>query len=56
MLKSTEEHRKVFSEPTFIAVRRCKNFKDILVQSKLYGWDKGDCDSRGCSLCDKSRC
>jgi len=36
MLKSTEELRKVFPDPPFIAFRRCKNLKDILVRSKLY--------------------
>ena len=38
MLKSTEEHRKVFPESPFIAFRS-KNFKDILVRSKLYNVD-----------------
>ena len=45
MLKSTEEHRKVFPEPSFIAFRRCKNLKDILVRSKLYNVNNGVCDS-----------
>ena len=56
ILKSTEEHRKVFPEPPFIAFRRCKNLKDILVRSKLYNVDNGACDSKGCSPCRKSRC
>ena len=56
MLKSTEEHRRVFPEPPFIAFRRCKNLKGILVRSKLYGEDNEASDSRGCSPCDKSRC
>ena len=41
MLKSTEEHRKVFPEPPFISFRRCKILKDILVRSKLYNVDNG---------------
>ena len=56
MLKCTEEHRKVFPESPFIAFRRCKNLKDILVRSKLYNVDNGVCDSKGCSPCRKSRC
>ena len=54
MLKSTEEHRKVFPESPFIALRRSKNFKDILVRSKLYNVDNGVCDTKGCSPCRKS--
>ena len=56
MLKSTEEHRKVFPEPPFIAFRRCRDLKDIVVRSKLYNVDNLDCDSKGCSPCRKSRC
>ena len=51
MLKSIEEHRKVFPEPPFLAF---KNFKDNFVRSKLYIEDNGVCDSRGCSPCRKS--
>ena len=56
MIKSTEEHRKVFSEPPLIALRRCKNGKNMLVRSKVYNEDSRACDSRGYSQCDKSRC
>ena len=56
MLVTSEEHRKVFPEPPFIAFRRCKNLKDILVRSKLYSGDSGAYDRRGCTPCDKSRC
>ena len=50
MLKSTDEHRKVFPEPPFIAFRRCRNLKDTFVRSKLYNVENGACDKRGCSL------
>ena len=56
MLKSTEEHRRIFSEPPFMAFRGCKNLKDILVRSKLYNVDNGVCDNKGCNPCRKSRC
>ena len=56
MLKSTEEHRKVFPEPPFVAFRRCKNPKDSLVRSKLYNVDNVVCDSRRCSPCRNCRC
>ena len=55
MLVTSEEHRKVFPKPPFIAFRRCKNLKDILVRSKLYSGDSGAYDRRGCTPCDKSR-
>ena len=45
MLKSSEEHRKVFLGPSFMAFRRCKNLKDILIKSKLYSVDNGVCDA-----------
>ena len=35
MLTNSEEHRKVFPEPPLIALRRCKNLKDILVRARL---------------------
>ena len=56
MLKSNEEHRKVFPEPPSIAFRRCNNLKDILVQLKLHSEGNGNCDSTGCSSCRMSRC
>jgi len=40
MLKSTEEHKKVFPEPPFIAFR-CKSLKGILVLLKLYSESNG---------------
>ena len=53
---SIEEHRKIFPEPPFIAISRCKNLKAILVRSKLDSEGNGVCDSRECSPCRKSRC
>ena len=50
MLKSTDEHRRVFPDPPFIAFRRCKNLKDIFVRSKLHNVENGVCDKRGCCL------
>ena len=55
MLGTSENHRKVFPELLFIAFRRCKNLKDILVRSKLYSKDSGAYDRRGYTLCDTSR-
>ena len=56
MLKSTEEHRKAFPKPPFIAFRRRKDLKYIVVRLKLYIVDNGVCDSRQSSPCRKSRC
>ena len=56
ILENSEEHRNVFSQPPFIAFRRCKNLKDILVRSKLYSRGTGDAYSQGCSSCGGKRC
>ena len=49
MLKSTEKHREVFPEPSFIAFTDVKILKTFLLRSKLYNVEDGVCDSSGCS-------
>ena len=54
MLSNSEEHREVFPEPPVTAFRRCKNLKDLLVMARLATYN--NCDERGCTRCEKSRC
>ena len=54
MLSNSEEHREVFPEPPVTAFRRCKNLKDLLVRARLA--TNNNCDERGCTRCEKSRC
>ena len=54
MLSNSEEHREVFPEPPVTAFRRCKNLKDLLVRARLA--TNKNCDERGCTRCEKSRC
>ena len=56
MLTNSKEHRKVFPELPFIAFRRCKNLKDILVRARLNREGNGGTDKKGHSRCGKSRC
>ena len=54
MLSNSEERREVFPEPPVTAFRRCKNLKDRLVRARLA--TNNNCDERGCTRCEKSRC
>ena len=54
MLSNSEEHREVCPEPPVTAFRRCKNLKDLLVWARLA--TNNNCDERGCTRCEKSRC
>ena len=36
MLSVSEEHRRVFPEPSLVSFKRCKNLRDILVRAKLH--------------------
>ena len=56
MFTTFEEHGQVSPKPPFIAFRRCKHLKDILVRSTLYSGDSGVCGTKECTPCDKSRC
>ena len=39
LLMSTEEHRKVFLELPFIAIRRCKNLRNVFVSQNHVNLD-----------------
>ena len=54
MLSNSEEHREVFPEPPVTACRRCMDLKDLLVRARLA--TSNNCDGRGCTRCEKSRC
>ena len=41
-------------ETPVTAFRRCKNLKDLLVRARLA--TNNNCDERGCTRCEKSRC
>ena len=56
MLVRMAEHRKVFPAPAIIALRRCKNLKDILVRARLSNRGQGGTHTKGCSGCGEARC
>ena len=56
VLKSAEEHRRIFPEPPLISFMRCKNLKDILVRARLSNEEIEGNNNRGYFRCGKSRC
>ena len=56
MLSVSEERRRVFPKPPLVSFKRCKNLRDILVRAKLHSGGGGNCNTRGCTPCSKSRC
>ena len=54
MFSNSKEHREIFPEPLVTAFRRHKNLNDLLVKAGLT--NNNNCDKRGCTRCEKSRC